>query len=137
MDHSKDLEDVTTTYTDNLEKTKTSDLISAGGIFLDIEGREISVKTAKDGHVSVSSSVVSLLLSKKTILVPQPSDDPNDPVNWSWTKKHLLLFTVAWGALCADFTSAGGIPCIFLQAADWHMDPNKVNYANNLNVLMM
>ncbi|KAH7346955.1 major facilitator superfamily domain-containing protein [Pyrenochaeta sp. MPI-SDFR-AT-0127] len=120
MDPSK--VETSTTYTEHLEKTKTADLISAGGIFLDIEGRELSIKTAKDGH---------------TILVPQPSDDPNDPVNWSWMKKHLLLFTVAWGALCADFTSAGGIPCIFLQGAEWHMDPNKVNYANNLNVLMM
>ncbi|KAJ4988555.1 MFS-type transporter [Stagonosporopsis vannaccii] len=107
---------------EHLERVKTVELVEGGGIFLDVEGREITLKTAKDGH---------------TVLVPQPSDDPNDPVNWSWTKKHFLLFTIAWGAFCADFTSAGGIPAIFLQAGDWQMDPNRVNYANNLNVLMM
>ncbi|KAH7061955.1 major facilitator superfamily domain-containing protein [Paraphoma chrysanthemicola] len=109
--------------TEEIEKTTSViNSVSNGGVFLDIEGRELSLKTAKDGH---------------TILVPQPSDDPDDPVNWTWTKKHLILFTVAWGALCADFTSAAGIPCIFLQGAEWHMSPDKVNYANNLNVLMM
>jgi hypothetical protein len=62
---------------------------------------------------------------------------PNDPVNWSSKKKHLILLTVAWGALCVDFTSAAGTATIFLQGAEWHMSPTHVNYAKNLNVLMM
>jgi len=58
-------------------------------------------------------------------------------LNWSWTKKHLVLFTVAWGALCADFTSASGTATIVFQGIDWNMNPNTVNNAGNLNVLMM
>lgn len=43
------------------------------------------LKTTKDGS---------------TILIPQPSEDPNDPLNWSQTKKNIILlvisFTGAW-----------------------------------------
>ena len=38
------------------------------------------LKTTKDG---------------KTILIPQPSDDPNDPLNWSQAKKNLILGVVS------------------------------------------
>lgn len=58
------------------------------------------LKLAKDGH---------------TVLVPQPSADPNDPLNWSWGKKHMMLFIVALSAFCGDFGSGAGIPCIVVQ----------------------
>jgi hypothetical protein len=34
------------------------------------------LKTASDG---------------RTVLIPQPSDDPRDPLNWSSLKKHTVL----------------------------------------------
>jgi len=37
----------------------------------------------------------------RTILIPQPSDDPNDPLNWSQAKKNLILFVVS----CTGVTS--------------------------------
>lgn len=37
----------------------------------------------------------------RTILIPQPSDDPNDPLNWSKTKKNVILFVVS----CTGMTS--------------------------------
>jgi hypothetical protein len=52
---------------------------------------------------------------RKTVLVPQPSADPNDPMNWSWFKKHMMLFIVALSAFCGDFGSGAGIPCIVPQ----------------------
>ncbi|KAI6808619.1 MFS general substrate transporter [Hortaea werneckii] len=42
---------------------------------------DVSLKTAKDGH---------------TILVPQPSENPNDPLNWPWWKKHAILLTISF-----------------------------------------
>ncbi|KAF5020983.1 hypothetical protein F66182_6995 [Fusarium sp. NRRL 66182] len=80
-----------------------------------------SLKVAADGH---------------TVLLPQPTDDPSDPLNWSWTRKHLVLFTIAWAALCADFTSAAGSSIIFDQAADWHISPGRANQPNAINILM-
>lgn len=36
-----------------------------------------------------------------TTLIPQPSNDPNDPLNWSQTKKNAILFVVS----CTGMTS--------------------------------
>ncbi|KAK6341494.1 hypothetical protein TWF696_008567 [Orbilia brochopaga] len=98
-----------------------------GAVVLDVGGDSeksgrAGLKLAKDGH---------------TILVPQPSDDPDDPLNWSPFKKHIILFIVALSAFCGDFGSGAGIPCIVLQGAEWGLSPNVVNYAGNLNVLML
>jgi hypothetical protein len=80
------------------------------------------VKLAPDGH---------------TVLVPQPSSDPNDPLNWSWTRKHLMLAVVSTTAFLGDFGSGAGIPLIVLQGQEWGLSPPKVNESGNLNVLML
>ncbi|KAF2017470.1 MFS general substrate transporter [Aaosphaeria arxii CBS 175.79] len=32
------------------------------------------------------------------ILIPQPSEDPNDPLNWPWQKKWTIMFIIAFGS---------------------------------------
>ena len=49
----------------------------------------------------------------------------------------MMLFIVALTAFLGDFSSAAGIPVIVAQGMEWNMDPNKVNYAGNLNVIML
>ncbi len=44
---------------EELENVKTKDLVNGGGVLLDIEGRDISLKTAKDGHVSYHFSILT------------------------------------------------------------------------------
>ncbi|OQV02190.1 hypothetical protein CLAIMM_07428 isoform 2 [Cladophialophora immunda] len=80
------------------------------------------LKLAKDGH---------------TVLIPQPSEDPNDPLNWSSFKKHMILVILGIAAGLGDFTSTLGIPPIILQGVKWNLSPAVVNYNNNLNVLML
>ncbi|CAG9997091.1 unnamed protein product [Clonostachys byssicola] len=97
-----------------------------GGLLLDAEGLErqdeqVSLKFASDGH---------------TVLLPQPTDNTCDPLNWSWTRKHLVLFTVAWAALTADVTAAAGSAIIFPQAAQWHITPGRANDPNAIAVLL-
>jgi hypothetical protein len=87
--------------------------------------------------VSDRSNSRSFLTRSKTVLVPQPSDDPNDPLNWSPFKKHAILITVALAAFLGDFGSAAGVACINVQGAEWGLSPNHVNYAGNLNVIML
>lgn len=78
--------------------------------FKDAEGYDVNVedgghgavKLAKDGH---------------TRLIPQPSDDPNDPLNWSSRKKNICLFIVAATALLPDYGSATGAVTLLPQAA--------------------
>jgi hypothetical protein len=49
----------------------------------------------------------------------------------------MILVIVALSAFCGDFGSGAGIPCIVSQGAEWNMSPDHVNYAGNLNVIML
>lgn len=60
------------------------------------------VKTAADGH---------------TVLIPQPTTDPNDPLNWSPMKKHLTLFVISVVSFMPDFVSSTGIITLLPQVA--------------------
>lgn len=53
-----------------------------------LSNADSSLKVAKDGM---------------TILIPQPSDDPADPLNWTWKKKHLVLFSLVFASLVSAF----------------------------------
>jgi hypothetical protein len=70
-------------------------------------------------------------------LIPQPSDDPGDPLNWPWWKKHAILLTISVAAFIADFQAGAAAPCILFQGAEWNMTPDHVNDASNLNVLFV
>ncbi|KAK4949914.1 hypothetical protein LTR10_011756 [Elasticomyces elasticus] len=50
----------------------------------------------------------------KTILIPQPTDDPNQSLNWSWARKHKMLFIL-----------------VLPQAEYWHISPS--NAGRNLS----
>ena len=43
-----------------------------------------------------------------TILLPQPSEDPHDPLNWSCTRKHLILIIISMKAQESVRLSAAG-----------------------------
>lgn len=60
------------------------------------------VKTAADGH---------------TVLIPQPTTDPNDPLNWSPMKKHITLFVISVVSFMPDFVSSTGIITLLPQVA--------------------
>lgn len=60
-----------------------------------------AIKTAPDG---------------KTVLIPQPSDDPQDPLNWSTWKKTMILYIVALTAFTGDYGSAIGAITLLPQA---------------------
>ncbi|KAH0844477.1 MFS transporter [Fonsecaea pedrosoi] len=90
------------------------------------------------GHVKEQSGRTNLKLTRDghTVLVPQPTDDPNDPLNWSDLKKNLLLLAISLAAFQSDYQTAAGVPSVGLQGVEWHLSPVHVNYAGNLNVLM-
>ena len=66
-----------------------------------LKAGEAGVKTASDGH---------------TVLIPQPSSDPSDPLNWSPVKKHTILLVISVVAFMADFGSSMGIVTLLPQA---------------------
>lgn len=75
---------------------------------------EASVNTYKEDYgairVGTDAALANLKTTKdgKTVLIPQPSDDPADPLNWSWTKKHLVLLSLFMPALLTDFGMTWG-----------------------------
>lgn len=79
-------------------------------------------KTAKDGH---------------TVLIPQPSDDPNDPLNWTWWKKHVILVIVSVTALLPDSGSATGAVTLLPQSVIWGIPETTVNHSQVGNVFML
>ena len=52
----------------------------------------------------------------KTVLIPQPSSDPNDPLNWSPVKKHVTLLVISVVSFMPDFSSSLGIVTLLPQA---------------------
>ncbi|KAK2671638.1 Major facilitator superfamily [Fusarium oxysporum f. sp. vasinfectum] len=81
-----------------------------------------NLKTAKDGH---------------TVLIPQPSDDARDPLNWSPVKKHVILFIISFAAFLPDYGSATGAVTLIPQAEQWNMSPDTVNHSQVGNVFML
>lgn len=52
----------------------------------------------------------------RTVLIPQPSSSPLDPLNWSSFKKHLILLVVSLTAFLPDYGSATGAVTLIPQA---------------------
>lgn len=47
------------------------------------------------------------------VLVPQPSDSPNDPYNWPRWKKEMFTVVIAYGCGCV-----GGVYCFLITYQD-------------------
>ena len=62
---------------------------------------DAQLKTAKDG---------------RTVLIPQPSDDPEDPLNWPEWKKNMILVVIAIAACTPDYGNATGAVALLPQA---------------------
>ncbi|KAK5164902.1 uncharacterized protein LTR77_009566 [Saxophila tyrrhenica] len=73
----------------------------------------------------------------KTVLIPQPSSDPNDVLNWSWSKKHTILFVIAATAFLPDYGSATGAVTLIPQSIEWDISQDTVNHSQVGNVFML
>ncbi|THH30557.1 hypothetical protein EUX98_g3634 [Antrodiella citrinella] len=63
----------------------------------------------------------------KTVLWPQPADDPEDPQNWSDFRKHVQLVIVTLAAIIPDFDSGIGIASIFALAQQYDTTTGVIN----------
>ena len=63
------------------------------------------------------------------VLIPQPTDDPEDPLNWTRMKKAAILLVVGWSAATSDYSAATGASALIPQATQWRISPNTVNHA--------
>ncbi|KAH9922445.1 MFS general substrate transporter [Amylocystis lapponica] len=61
------------------------------------------------------------------VLWPQPTDDPDDPQNWSDGFKNFQLFIVTLAAIVPDFDSGIGIASIFQLAQQYNTTTGVIN----------
>ncbi|KAI9690986.1 MAG: hypothetical protein M1822_008606 [Bathelium mastoideum] len=65
----------------------------------------------------------------KIVLIPQPSDDPNDPLNWSKSKKIWVLAIITYTAFLPDYTSGAGNILPIPQAHEWNLAQYTLQHA--------
>jgi hypothetical protein len=83
-----------------------------------------------EAHIEFGDEVASRLkLSPdgKTVLWPQPTDDPEDPQNWSEWRKAVQLAIITLAAVVPDFDSAIGIASIFALAKQYDTTTGVIN----------
>ncbi|CCM05345.1 uncharacterized protein FIBRA_07559 [Fibroporia radiculosa] len=61
------------------------------------------------------------------VLWPQPTDDPEDPQNWSDRRKNFQLFIITLAAIVPDFDSGIGIASIFALAKQYDTTSGVIN----------
>jgi hypothetical protein len=98
------------------------------------EGYILDVDTFREGH---RAEDLKLARDGKTVLIPQPSDDPHDPLNWSQLRKNAVLIIVSCCAFLPDYGSATGAVTLLAQAQIWNMTEDHVNHSQAGNVFML
>ncbi|THC94210.1 hypothetical protein EYZ11_006309 [Aspergillus tanneri] len=72
------------------------------------------LKTTADGHY---------------VLIPQPLDTPDDPLNWSPRKKWRIVAIIAYIAFLADYTGGTAIITVIPQSIQWNLAQETVQRA--------
>lgn len=74
------------------------------------DGYILDVKQIRGGYAP------KLTADDRTVLIPQPSDDPNDPLNWSQRRKNIVLAVVCACTFLPDYGSVTGAVTLIPQA---------------------
>ena len=90
---------------DSANSTAESDLEKAPPISIEENVTDLDHIGELEGYVldaqagNASSRHLKTTKDGSTILIPQPSSDPNDPLNWSQTKKNVILAVISFTGL--------------------------------------
>ncbi|KAL8831348.1 MAG: hypothetical protein Q9170_005341 [Blastenia crenularia] len=76
------------------------------------------------------------------VLLPQPSTDPNDPLNWRPSKKMTILLVISMTAFLPDFGSSMGavtsvVQSNLLPGGQWDIPQTTVNHSLVGNLFML
>ncbi|KII84674.1 hypothetical protein PLICRDRAFT_357399 [Plicaturopsis crispa FD-325 SS-3] len=84
----------------------------------------------EEAKIEFGSEVASRLKLTKDgtkVLWPQPTDDPEDPQNWSSRRKAVQLVVITLAAIVPDFVSGTGIATIFALAQQFDTTTGVIN----------
>jgi hypothetical protein len=62
------------------------------------------------------SELLKLSSDGKNVLIPQPNNDPNNPLNWSRAKKATILAVITAASFLPDYGSATGAVALIPQS---------------------
>ncbi|KAI1841022.1 hypothetical protein JX266_012803 [Neoarthrinium moseri] len=106
-----------------------SDLTERHGTTPPLQGQAVAYQTA--GINTAEESTHSGLNDVGIVLVPRPSDDPRDPLNWSFKRKATIGLTL-WFSLFTGFSAPfNGQVQIVQQAALYHKTTVEITYFNS------
>lgn len=63
------------------------------------------------------------------VLVPQPSDDPADPLNWGMGKKIFILGLISLSSFIGVAQALANQSGFFIQAEVYHKTPVQMSYS--------
>lgn len=70
------------------------------------------------------------------VLMPQPSDDPNDPLNWSQFRKNMAMATISYLALMCYMTVTTLVPATLSLATEFNVSLLKAVYLGSTPVAL-
>ena len=73
----------------------------------------------------------------KTVLVPQPSADPHDPLNWSPLWKILCITSVSWISFTQGYGPLALAPQFPLYIKDFHSNLTDVVQFTGVAILVL
>ncbi|OGE49394.1 hypothetical protein PENARI_c021G10568 [Penicillium arizonense] len=97
-----------------------------------VEDPEKNLSDCEDA-VSVEPN---LKMRDGVVLMPQPSDDPNDPLNWSWFRKHAAMFTISYLALVCYVAVTTLVTGTVPLARSLHVSKSTAVYLGNTPVAL-
>ena len=103
----------------------------------EMDGQEIEEVAHQQQPTKESTDNDHLLYDKKTgvVLSPQPSKDPNDPLNWPMWFKWFILVQLSFAAFQNSFNSALLIPNFPEIAEYYHVTEQKATYLVSIVVI--
>ena len=107
---------------DTVESEKLPEKLSPSPDNTEVEHGVDELQEALEGYVLDPAKYPNNAAGLKTtadgkyVLIPQPSDSPRDPLNFSPTKKAFMLAAVAYIAALADYVGGSAIICVIPQA---------------------
>ncbi|KAI9458929.1 major facilitator superfamily domain-containing protein [Lactarius psammicola] len=128
---------------DTVLPAKAADAISADIDLITYHEKRAGrlVLDPREAHIEFGDEVASRLkLSPdgKTVLWPQPTDDPEDPQNWSEWRKTVQLVIITLAAVVPDFDSGIGIASIFALAEQYDTTTGVINnLTSNIFAVML
>ncbi|EKM49828.1 uncharacterized protein PHACADRAFT_265536 [Phanerochaete carnosa HHB-10118-sp] len=73
-----------------------------------------------------------------TVLWPQPSDDPEDPQNWSNVRKGFQLFIITLAAIVPDFDNGVATGVLFALSRQFNTTTGEINdLTNNWSIFLL